>query len=495
MCSGHGVDVHCATLVGGRACVQVAAAIPHLVAHGLAAPRIGASFERFGKSVHVLLQGLQHALQLKGFQYRGRLRADPPRDGFRVNARHPPFAADVRKHPRFRVLQAQAQAGLHQTLLLAQQDFPRKAHLERLARLVVVDHRRHMAQRLPVAEDRPDAGAGLFAQAQPAECGHDVGIAHFLGAGFEKRFRRRKGVAWIPKLHPIAEQANAGVAVLVAIVLMQQQVDRRLPKGNVVRRVVVAAKRCWIDAKRAFGAQHVALGKHEPRLHQVLFDHDAIAPTQIGRPSIERGVDELPIHHRPSQKLAHVARASEHQHRRSRGRQSPVPLDGEAPLVQKLHIGELLAPAGIAIVEYAAIPAQRIRVEELLDVQFHGFTVVVGGRIAQEPLDLRHRAMLVASAASDEGLANVPAEVDRFVAPRRLRNVEEQHGLAVYLLGFLRHRNHAVQLVASPQRAQKVVLHLVDFGHANHVQGAAGFANAKHTSHPPAVLAYAETVL
>ena len=58
--------------------------------------------------------------------------------------------------------------------------------------------------------------------------------------------------------------------------------------------------------------------------------------------------------------------------------------------------------------------------------------------------------------------------------------MEHQQGLAVRLLGFLRHRDYAVQLVASPERAQKVVLHLVHFHHANHIQGIAGLAHAEH---------------
>ena len=72
------------------------------------------------------------------------------------------------------------------------------------------------------------------------------GLRTSLGARarLQEFVRAGEGVAWIPEHRSITKQADAGVAVLIAVVLMEQQIDGRLAEGNVVRRVVIAPKRC-----------------------------------------------------------------------------------------------------------------------------------------------------------------------------------------------------------------------------------------------------------
>ena len=223
-------------------------------------------------------------------------------------------------------------------LLLAEQLLAKEAHLKGLPGFVIVNYRWNMAQFLPVAEDGPDAGAGLFAQAQPAERGDDVRVARLFLAGLQEFTRADKGVTRVPKQCSIAKEADAGLASMVAVILMEQQVNGGLAKGNIVRRVVIAPKGRHIYAERPFGAPHIAFGEGEPGKDQVLFHNDAVAPATIRRPGIELGIDELAVHHWPRKRLANIAAPAQNQHGGPGGRKAAAMLRDKPPLAQELHV-------------------------------------------------------------------------------------------------------------------------------------------------------------
>ena len=161
------------------------------------------------------------------------------------------------------------------------------------------------------------------------------------------------------------------MAVLLAIVLMEQQVDRRFAEGGVVRRFVVAPHGGGVDAERPLGAAQKALGERQPSLHQILLHDDSVVPRVVPIPCVVCGVDELAVHHGPRKHLTQVAPPAENQDRSPGGREAAVfaALPYEAPLVQEFHVREHLARGSALVLEHAPIPAQRIGIEHLLEIK------------------------------------------------------------------------------------------------------------------------------
>ena len=94
---------------------------------------------------------------------------------------------------------------------------------------------------MPVAKNRTDSSACLIGEADAAESFDDGGIAHFLFSRIEQLSRGGEGVARVPKYSTVGEQLDGCLATVITVILMHQQVDGSLAKGDVVRWIVVTA--------------------------------------------------------------------------------------------------------------------------------------------------------------------------------------------------------------------------------------------------------------
>ena len=95
---------------------------------------------------------------------------------------------------------------------------------------------------MPVAKDCADAGACLIGKSDAAEGFDDSRITNFLFGGVEQFCLCRKGIAGIPEDRAVGEQLDGGLASVVAVILMDQQVDGCFAEGYVIGRVIVAAQ-------------------------------------------------------------------------------------------------------------------------------------------------------------------------------------------------------------------------------------------------------------
>ena len=346
----------------------------------------------------------QEFLDDERVQHRPGRGCGPSRDRLRVRERDTVLSAGEGEEPRLRLVQPDAELRLEQPLFLAEQFFAQEAQLERLPRLVVPDHRRHVAEILPVPKNRAHAGPRLLAQPDPPERRDEGRIAHVLLGRVQELVGGGESVARVPEHGPVPEEPDRRLPAGVAVVLVDQQVDGRFPERDVVGRIVVPPKRRRVQPEGVLGVLHIAFGQHEPRLDQVLLDHHAVDPAPVRRPGVVRGVDELAIDHGPAERPAQVARAAEEEDGRTGRRETAAVLDDEAPLVQELGVGRRLGPAGVAVAEHAPVPADGIGGEELPGVQSAERLVVVPipRGVPQEPLDFLRLAALVASAAPNE---------------------------------------------------------------------------------------------
>ena len=103
-------------------------------------------------------------------------------------------------------------------------------------------------------------------------------------------------------------------------------------------------------------------------LNEILFDHDPVVPSLVGRPGARSRVDEMAIDDRPRQYPAHMPWATKDKDRRSGGDQVFALFHDKTRLVQKLDIGQRLMPAGVALDEHSPVPTHGFPVKELLGI-------------------------------------------------------------------------------------------------------------------------------
>ena len=180
--------------------------------------------------------------------------AGKTRDGAHVARTQPAFAAGKGESPGLGLAKANTEAGLEQTLLFGQELLLEEGQLECLPRPVVLDDRRNAPESPPTVEDGPDAGPGLFAQTYAAEGADDPGVTEILLSGVQELLGRCESVARIPQQRAVVEEPDRRLAGVIGIVLVDQQIDRGLPEGNVIRRPVDPLQCLRIDGKRLLGA-------------------------------------------------------------------------------------------------------------------------------------------------------------------------------------------------------------------------------------------------
>ena len=115
-----------------------------------------------------------------------------------------------------------------------------------------------------------------------------------------------KASPWVPESGLIAEESDRRLPSVVAVVLVDEQIDGGLTERDVVRRIIVSPQRCRIHAERMRGMLHIAGGQRQPCLDEILLGYDAVGPSPVGRPGVRSGVDELAINDRPRQYPAHM---------------------------------------------------------------------------------------------------------------------------------------------------------------------------------------------
>ena len=123
---------------------------------------------------------------------------------------------------RLRIVQPYPELRLKQSLFLTEQLLAHEAERERFLLLVVVDHRRHVAETLPASEDCPYAGSSLLAQPDSTERGGDGGVANFLRGRFQQLGGRGECVARIGEDGSVTEEADRSPPAMIAIVLMEK---------------------------------------------------------------------------------------------------------------------------------------------------------------------------------------------------------------------------------------------------------------------------------
>ena len=96
-----------------------------------------------------------------------------------------------------------------------------------------------------------------------------------------------------------------GLARVVGIVLVEQEVDHGLPKGAVVRGRIVALQRRWIHAKGMFRDAWIpVVHKAPPGPHEVLLENQAVEPAFDGVGFVPRQAVALAVDDRARQDLA-----------------------------------------------------------------------------------------------------------------------------------------------------------------------------------------------
>src|ERR1700761_2280912 len=103
-------------------------------------------------------------------------------------------------------------------------------------RWAVRDHRWDTAQRTLVGKDVADTGIGLLADSNAGEHGPQAIVANRFVSGFEKLLTADKRRTGIPKLVFIGKQSDAGFARVVAVVLMDEEIQNGFAKGEIIRR-------------------------------------------------------------------------------------------------------------------------------------------------------------------------------------------------------------------------------------------------------------------
>ena len=107
----------------------------------------------------------------------------------------PALPADEGEGPGPGLVEVNPENRLEPELFLGQQLLVRQGQFEGFPRPVVVDDRGHAPEPLPIAEDRANAGSGLLAQTDAAECGDDPRVADLflhLDRGAPGRLRKHR---------------------------------------------------------------------------------------------------------------------------------------------------------------------------------------------------------------------------------------------------------------------------------------------------------------
>ncbi len=200
-----------------------------------------------------------------------------------VERTDPTLAADEGEGAGFRFVQMNPQACLEEELLLGQEFFLEEGHPKRLPRPVVVDDGWHAPELPPVAIDGAHAGARLFAQPDAPKGADDPRVANLPITGFEEFFGRRVGITGVPERRSILEEADHWRACMVGVVLVYQQVDRRLSEGDVVRWAVLAPQCRGVHEERRLGALQVAVHERFPRADEIGLDYQPVRPAFVRR--------------------------------------------------------------------------------------------------------------------------------------------------------------------------------------------------------------------
>src|SRR5205823_1047642 len=109
------------------------------------------------------------------------------------------------------------------------------------------------AQGALVGKDVADAGVGLLADANAGEHGTQAGVTNRFVSGFEKLLTADKRRTWIPKMRLIGKQSDVGFARVIAVVLMDEEIQDSFAKSEVIRRSAFALHRGVVEFEPTFG--------------------------------------------------------------------------------------------------------------------------------------------------------------------------------------------------------------------------------------------------
>ena len=210
--------------------------------------------------------------------------------------------------------------------------------MECFPRPVVLDDRRNAPEPAPTLEDGPDAGPGLFAQAYAAESADDPGVADLLLSRIQEFLGRCERVARIPQQRAVVEEPDRRLAGVIGVVLVDQQIDRGLPEGNVIRRPVDPLQCLRVDGKGFLGALQIVLHERSPGLHEVGLDHQPVGPAfllQFFRPV---AAAPLAVHDRTRLHMAERRVCAKQEDRGARRQQPAAGFDDQAPVVEELRV-------------------------------------------------------------------------------------------------------------------------------------------------------------
>ena len=282
--------------------------------------------------------GFDQLLGRQPLRDRGGVRAGKPGDRLELREARFPFPTDEGERARLLVREMRPETRLKQDLFLGQESFLEEGQLKGFPRLVVLDDRRNAAEPPPVAENGADAGPGLLAQTDAAEGGHDPGVANLPLAGFHEFFGRHEGVARIPQRRAVVEEPDRRLARVVGVVLVDQQVDRGFPEGDVIRRSILPPQRFRVDGEGLFRTLHVAAHKRLPGLYEVGLDHQPVGPSFLRQVLRPVAAAPLQVDDRTGQYLAKRGIRAEQKDRRACRRRPAIDFDDQAPMAKELHM-------------------------------------------------------------------------------------------------------------------------------------------------------------
>jgi hypothetical protein len=293
-----------------------------------------------------------------------------------------------------------------------------------------------------------------------------------LIAGFEKFLAADERRARIPKLNFIGEDGDGGFAGVVAIVLMDEEIQDGFTKREIVRRRAFALHGGVIELKTAFGkARAINLHDTLPSLDDVAFGKrfDAFIPALFRQQIGVSALEDEEVHDLPGQKLVHGGVRAEQQNGSAGGAQRAVHRHDQAKIFEKgdAVLGFRLV-ARMALVEKTAIPFETLRVEAGGHIHLVQRAVLephLGG-VPHEGVNLILVALLGRAAFADKGLIHPAIYKNGLAGAGNFRDVENKDGIAAIVESVFLERDGATELAFRTERADEAILQVVGIDNA-----------------------------
>ena len=362
--------------------------------------------------------------------------------------------------------------------VFVQEPFCAQTETKRHVALVVLNFRRKVAKLAPILEYLLQATAALIRKPDSFECGHNSRIPVLSLHIPNQIFPRCKRVARIVEVNPVLEDADHRISIRLSIVLVNEQIDRRLAEGDIPARVADSLQRLLVNFIRGIDMLVDEVEYRFPGLYQIGLDDHPARPLVAYRMLVRVALVPLQVDDHPRQMLKNDGLLPQQEHRRAGGHKATFALHEESPGLEELHVCDIRVGVGPLRLKLRSVPTKIAGVEERLrvDVDRHGI-IGHGAVIANEIEELVLGATATLGSFADIGPVNILVQVNRLVGSRSFGNVEAEQSLAFNIvISQLCRKNRADLLPVSQQRIE-LPLDLVDLLNAGDLQGTVGLAH------------------